>query len=44
MRWVKDGFELAGTTGCLYIFYRGFMGVAYEALDWFLTKCGYPSD
>lgn len=42
--WVKDGFELAGITISLYIFYRGFMGVSYEALNWFLNKMGYPDD
>jgi len=41
---LKNGFEILGCLAAVYIFYRGFMGVAYEVLDWFLTKCGHPDD
>jgi len=39
---LKDGLEILGCAAVVYIFYRGFMGVAYELLDKFLTWRGYP--
>lgn len=39
---LKNGFEILVGVAVVYTFYRGFMGVSYEVLDWFLTKWGYP--
>jgi len=41
---LTNGLEILGCLAVLYVFYRGLMGVAYELLDKFLTRLGYPDE